>query len=39
MIGRLYDVPAFFNRYLPGLVDLVMKVYVEDQRKRDLAKK
>ena len=39
MIGRLYDVPAFFNRYFPGLVDLVMKIYVRTRRKRDLAKK
>jgi short-subunit dehydrogenase len=39
MIGRLYDVPAFFNRYFPGLVDLVMKIYVTSRRKRDLAKK
>ena len=36
MIGRLYDVPAFFNRYFPGLVDLVMKIYVSSQRKKEL---
>lgn len=36
MIGRLYDVPAFFNRYFPGLVDLVMKIYVSSRRKKDL---
>jgi len=39
MIGRLYDVSAFFNRYFPGLVDLVMKIYVRSRRKRDLSKK
>ncbi len=36
MIGRLYDVPAFFNRYFPGLVDLVMAYYVRSLRKKEL---
>ncbi len=38
MIGRLYDVPAFFNRYFPGLVDLVMKIYVKSRRKKGIGK-
>jgi len=38
MLGRLYDVPAFFNRYFPGLVDFVMKLYVARERRRDLSK-
>lgn len=39
MLGRLYDVPAFFNRYFPGLVDFVMNRYVARQRRGDLARK
>jgi hypothetical protein len=38
MLGRLYDVPAFFNRYFPGLVDFVMKLYVARERRQELAK-
>ncbi len=33
MLGRLYDVPAFINRYFPGVIDLVMKIWVERKRK------
>lgn len=36
MIGRLYDVPAFFNRYFPGIVDWVMAYYVRSLRKKEL---
>lgn len=36
MIGRLYDVPAFFNRYFPGIVDLVMSYFVKSLRKKEL---
>lgn len=36
MLGRLYDVPAFFNRYFPGLVDFVIKLYVARERRQDL---
>jgi len=33
MLGRLYDVPAFVNRHFPGVVDLVMKAWVQRKRK------
>lgn len=35
-VGRLYDFPAFINRYMPGLVDFAMKIYVGRQRKKQL---
>lgn len=39
MLGRLYDVPAFFNRYFPGLVDFVFKLYIGYRRRKDLKAK
>jgi short-subunit dehydrogenase len=33
MLGRLYDLPAFINRYAPGLVDLGMGWWVRRKRK------
>jgi|SRR3972149_1661702 len=39
MLGRWYDVPAFINRYLPGLVDFALRLYVARQRGQDLLKK
>lgn len=35
-ISRLYDVPVFFNRHYPGLVDFVMKMWVGIKRKTEL---
>lgn len=32
MLGRLYDVPAFLNRYFPGVVDLAMQWWVRRKR-------
>lgn len=31
-ISRLYDVPVFFNRHFPGLVDIVMALWVRQKR-------
>jgi short-subunit dehydrogenase len=36
MLGWVYDLPAFFNRYFPSLVDLVMNIYVAYKRRREL---
>ena len=36
MLGRLYDVPAFINRYFPALVDLALETYVKLKRKDEL---
>lgn len=36
MIGRLYDVPAFLNRYAPWTVDLFMKTWVAKKRRKEL---
>ncbi len=35
MLGRLYDVPAFINRYAPWLVDWAMGWWVRRKRKLD----
>src|SRR3972149_5779444 len=39
MLGGWYDVPAVINRYLPGLVDFALRLYVARQRGQDLLKK
>lgn len=35
MLGRLYDIPAFINRYAPWLVDWAMGWWVRRKRKLD----
>jgi short-subunit dehydrogenase len=39
MLGWVYDLPAFFNRHFPTLVDIVMNFYVSYKRRRELKTK